>query len=354
QQLDDYLSKDDKAAIEEAEGTPDGQNPFVTRKQLDRVALTDAQKDAIQAAKEPSGTNPFITQSALPDYEDELTPPQKAALDAAHSPGADNPLATLADLGQAGIISLVVAAGTLDLGQIDSTKTLGGLKVVDRQPGFGLATLSFENYTPDRKDNYIVQALPVNDQVDTIPQDFNLVQFIRFGDQGFTLQMAQPLARTFNLGRCMVEVSEIIETETPYLSLQEAIKLYYELIQQERIEALVKKISELETTSVHKSQTSVEARLQEQVHTMAKQITELDVTAKIEQRQRTLLEQKLKSTNEEKARVFNSLMSKVTGGKPGSGSSTLIPDPSISQTPFPESSATSLGLALSSQTERPL
>ncbi len=127
-----------------------------------------------------------------------------------------------------------------------------------------------------------------------------------------------------------------------------------ELKQQEQIEALVKRISELETAPVPKGRVFAENELQEQVYTLTKQNTELDTTAKTEQRKRILLEQKLKSTNEEKVRVFNTLMSKATNGKPISDLSSLIPDSSVSQPPYPESSAPSVGQALSSQTERPL
>ena len=61
---------------------------------------------------------------------------------------------------------------------------------------------------------YIVKALTMN--ANARNQDFNefiLVQFVEFRDDGFVLQMAQPLERGEGraaLGPCMIEVSEIV------------------------------------------------------------------------------------------------------------------------------------------------
>jgi hypothetical protein len=197
--------------------------------------LTPDQEAAIDEADNPNAENPFITRAELPLG---VTPAQKDALDGANQPSVDNPVATLADLGQAGVTTRVVAAGTLDLSELMPSQTLGELKVVDNRPDLGLATLSFAGYKLDQKDNYIVKALPVNAQAEQMLRGFTVVQFVSFDDEGFVLQTAQPLAETFALGHCMIEISEILTemVEPPSPSIEQAIRYYYSLIQQKRYE----------------------------------------------------------------------------------------------------------------------
>jgi|GEM_PF-5473928 len=250
------LSDDQCAAIRAASSfpdphKPDAANPFVTQTMLPNdpaptqwpIGLSLAQDDALDAAEAypghtPGLLNPFLTQSRW----DETAPtlPQKAALDAAsahpvHPPSANNPLATLADLGQAGFTTRVVAAGSLDLQANTAGPTVGGLKVVATTAASGLATLSFDGYTHNRADHYLVKALPINGQAGVKLDSLTVAQLVEFTAQGFVLHMAQPLAGATNLGRCMIEVSEMLEAAAPAETrLEQAIRLYYALIQQQR------------------------------------------------------------------------------------------------------------------------
>jgi hypothetical protein len=184
----------------------------------------------------------LITQSALPPAE--LTSAQHDALNAAHEPSAANPLATLADLSLLGIRTRLVAAGQIDL-RGGASKVVGGLHVVDHQEAGGLATLSFTSYRFNQSENYVVKALPISGQPATDLRTFSLLQLVAFQPSGFVLQMAQPLAGTTNLGPCMVEVSEIIASEVTLPTLEEAIRLYYSLIQQEQYEEAYPMLSDL-------------------------------------------------------------------------------------------------------------
>ena len=276
------LTDDQVKAIQKADDPRDG-NPFITQSALPEVPepqLTDDQVKAIQKADDPREGNPFITQSTLPEIpglpftgeqvkaiqkandprEDNpfvtrvelplgVSPNQKEALDRANQPNATNPVATLADLGQAGVVTRTVAAGTLDLSVMHSTPSngLGGLEVVGILPERGVATLHFEGYQLARKGGYIIKTLPLRVDAKTVsspPADplgfrqFIVVQFVEFNEQGFELQMIQPLHEVSGvpaLGPCMVEVSEILPgtPEPELVTLEQAVKRYYNLIQQE-------------------------------------------------------------------------------------------------------------------------
>jgi hypothetical protein len=121
----------------------------------------------------------------------------------------------------------------VNLAESEPSPTLGELLVVDRQPDLGLATVSFASYSVERRGRYVVKALPVVTAPVSAPQQALHVQLVGFSEGGFVLQMSQPSARAFALGRCMVEVSEIL-TETSAVTLEEAIQLYYRLVQQQR------------------------------------------------------------------------------------------------------------------------
>jgi hypothetical protein len=160
---------------------------------------------------------------------------EKEAMTHARQPGQDNPFATLADIGLAGFTTRVVAAGNLDLPGNTAGPVVGGLKVVTTTAAAGLATLSFDGYVQGRQDHYIVKALPVNGQANQNLQSMTVVQLVRFDAQGFVLHMAQPLTKTTNLGRCMIEVSEMFEAVAPAETrLEQAIRMYYSLIKQEK------------------------------------------------------------------------------------------------------------------------
>jgi hypothetical protein len=228
------LTPDHLAAITEAQPAPTGGNPFVTDARLQGLPGTQLSVDqlaAITAAQPaPTGSNPFVTNRGLPIG---LTADQKDALDHAHTaPDANNPVATLADLAQAGLVIRVVAAGLVDLRSKVSSPTLGGLQVVAFEPAKGLATLSFSAYKPDLKDRYLVNALPANAQAREQPQDLEVVNLVGFDDKGFALQMSRPLAGKFTPGPCMVQVSQILAEMPQPSSIEQAIKLYYSLIQQ--------------------------------------------------------------------------------------------------------------------------
>ena len=227
----DLLTPEQRAALDAAQ-QPSAANPFVTHSALPESQLTAEEMQAIRHAEAPSVENPFVTRRALPP--DELTRAQKEALDAAHQPSAANPLATLADLAQVGVTTRTVAAGTLDLRGGIATKVLGDLRVVAAQSTTGLTTLTFAGYRADRGDNYIVTALPINQRAGQEPRSLTCVQFMEFNEEGLVLHMAQPVAGTSNLGRCMVTVNEITTAMPQLPSSEEAIKLYYALIQQER------------------------------------------------------------------------------------------------------------------------
>lgn len=92
EQLDNYLSVEDKAAIEEAAGIPSSDNPFVTQEQLDNYLSQDAKAAIEKATIRPEGTNPFITQKHLDDY---LSEGDKAAIEnATIRPHGQNPFIT--------------------------------------------------------------------------------------------------------------------------------------------------------------------------------------------------------------------------------------------------------------------
>ncbi len=203
------LTPDQEAAIDAALN-PSRDNPLITRDSLPATQLTAAQMDAITAAQEPDGANPFVTQRALPPVQ--LTAAQEAAMDAANRPSADNPVATLADVGKAGTVTRVVAAGTLDLGGETTSKTLGGLQVVARQSELGVATLAFDTYRANRQDYYVVKALPISSDARAGIQALTVVQLVEFTPHGFVMQMVRPFAAVqYALGPCMIEVSEIID-----------------------------------------------------------------------------------------------------------------------------------------------
>jgi hypothetical protein len=223
------LTYSQKAALDAA-NNPSRANPLATRIDLPLPELTPDQKAALERAHSPNADNPFCTRSELPPG---LPPDQKDALDHAHQPSANNPVATLADLSQAGVVSRVVAAGLLDLSNRIPSPTLGDLRVVDLDTAQGLATLSFAAYQSALKDRYIVSALPVNVQARAKPADLYVVNLLGFDDQGFTLQMGRMPSEASALGPCMVQVSQMLsEIAQPSSSIEQAIKLYYRLIQQ--------------------------------------------------------------------------------------------------------------------------
>ena len=225
------LSSDQKAALDAAQ-QPGAANPFVTQSSLPASQLQENELAAIQQALAPSAENPFITKAGLPINE--LSPDQRDALNSAHQPSVGNPFATLADLGQVGLVSRVVAAGNLDLRGSEPSQVLGGLKVIATQVESGLATLAFTGYRFDRRESYIVKALPSNPQASQALREFTCVQFVGFQADGFVLHIAQPLAGTANLGSCMVEVSEMMVSGVELPSLEQAVQYYYSLLQQER------------------------------------------------------------------------------------------------------------------------
>lgn len=225
-------------AIKRGLDNPTGANPFVSKDYLLKslpTGVTKDQREALDNAAAPNAGNPVVTQtqwSKTAPTEDE-----KAAMAAANQPDHGNPFATLADLGQAGFTTRVVAAGNLDLQANNAASTVGGLKVITTTAASGLATLAFDGYTRSREDHYLVKALPVNGQAGANLDSLTVAQLVEFTDQGFVLHMAQPLARTTRLGRCMIEVSEMLEVLTPTETrLEQAIRLYYSLIQQRRYE----------------------------------------------------------------------------------------------------------------------
>jgi hypothetical protein len=273
------LTPDQEAAVDAAE-KPNAKNPFITQSALPAPQLSPDQEAAVDAGENPSATNPFITRSALPEIpglpftgdqvkaiqkandptEDNpfvtrvelpvgVSPNQKEALDHANQPSATNPVATFADLGQAGVVTRIVAAGALDLSVMHSTPRngLGRLEVVGILPERGVATLHFQGYQLARKDNYVVKALPIRADakvVSTPPSDplgfrqFIVVQLVEFNARGFELQMIQPLHQVSGvpaLGPCMIEVSEIVTKtpEPPPVTLEQAIKRYYKQVQQQ-------------------------------------------------------------------------------------------------------------------------
>ena len=235
-----------KAALDAAEAVsehqPSAANPFVTQSKLTfelPLGVTQPQRDALDAAEavaqpehKPSSANPFVTSQQLPIG---VTQAQRQALDSANQPGAGNPVATIADLGTMGITTRVVAGGTIDLSQVSPTLSLGGLKLINNRPEYGLATLSFPTYKMERKNNYLIHALPITAGLLQDPKDLAVIQLVEFAKDGFTLQMARLDAKGFVLGPCMIEVSEIFDlTEPPLPTLEQAIKDYYSLIQQAR------------------------------------------------------------------------------------------------------------------------
>ena len=235
------LDPDQVAAIQQAQA-PSKNNPFVTQSALASelpLGVTQPQRDALDAAEavaepehKPSTANPFVTSRQLPIG---VTQAQRQALDSANQPGAGNPVATIADLGTEGITTRVVAGGTIDLSQVSPTLSLGGLKLINNRPEYGLATLSFQTYKLDRKKNYLIHALPITAGLLQDPKDLAVIQLVEFTKDGFTLQMARLDAKGFVLGPCMIEVSEIFDlTEPPLPTLEQAIKDYYSLIQQAR------------------------------------------------------------------------------------------------------------------------
>lgn len=92
EQLDNYLSAEDKAAIEAAAGIPSIDNPFVTQEQLDNYLSQDAKAAIEKATIRPDGANPFITQKHLDDY---LSEGDRAAIEnATIRPHGQNPFIT--------------------------------------------------------------------------------------------------------------------------------------------------------------------------------------------------------------------------------------------------------------------
>ena len=234
-----------KEALDNTRHPPSKDNPFATMQDVSSngAGPCDLDRDHCDAIRNglgsPSGDNPFVTKDCLPngkppqDWPIGVTEMQKKAMDRAHQPGDSNPFATMIDLSLSGITTRVVAAGNLDLRGNTSSPVLGGLKLVTTEPASGLATLSFEGYRLDRQAYYIVKALPVNGQAGLKLESLTVVQLAEFTAQGFVLHMSQPLTKSTNLGRCMIEVSEMLEGVAPAeSSLEQAIRTYYLLIRQ--------------------------------------------------------------------------------------------------------------------------
>ena len=240
---------DDQCEAMNSADPPSAGNPFVTRSELSKlppappppilpIGLTLAQDAAVDAAEaypdvehRPDLFNPFVTQSRWPRQGRPCRRRPRSRTRC--QPSGDNPFATLADLDLVGITTRVVPAGNLDLRGNNPAPVLGGLKIVAAMPASGLVTLSFEGYKQDRQGYYIVKALPVNGQAGLDLQSLTVVQLAEFTAQGFVLHMSQPLTKSTNLGRCMIEVSEMLEAVAPAeSSLERAIRTYYLLIRQ--------------------------------------------------------------------------------------------------------------------------
>ena len=59
-----------------------------------------------------------------------------------------------------------------------------------------------------------------------------MVNLVNFDDRGFTLQVGRPPSGASALGPCMIQVSQILAEFPQPSPLEQAIKLYYNLIQQ--------------------------------------------------------------------------------------------------------------------------